>query len=108
MNLLERDRELAALQDLLDESAGQGRIALVSGEAGIGKTALVERFVADVPPGVRTFWGACEALFTPRPLGPLYDIVQQAQTSLRAALESDASRGTLFAAVLAWAQSRSG
>ena len=49
---------------------------------------------------MRTFWGACEALFTPRPLGPLYDIVQQAQTPLRAALESDASRATLFAAVL--------
>src|SRR5436305_2601917 len=60
MNLLERDRELAALHDLLDEGAGHGRIALVSGEAGIGKTALIERFVADVPPGVRTLWGSCE------------------------------------------------
>jgi DNA-binding CsgD family transcriptional regulator len=104
VTLLERDHELATLHALLDEivlgPSGQGRIALVSGEAGIGKTALVERFVANVPPGVRTYWGACEALFTPRPLGPLYDIVQQAQTPLRAALESDASRATLFAAVL--------
>ena len=104
VTLLERDHELATLHALLDEivsgPSGQGRIALVSGEAGIGKTALVERFVADVPPDVRTFWGACEALFTPRPLGPLYDIVQQAQTPLRVALESNASRATLFAAVL--------
>jgi DNA-binding NarL/FixJ family response regulator len=103
VNLLERDRELAALDALLDEiTAGQGRIALISGEAGIGKTALVERFLARArrQPSVRFLWGACEALFTPRPLGPLYDIASQAQTPLRALLKGDVTRAILFAAVL--------
>ena len=104
-NLLERERELAALDALLGEiAAGQGRIALVTGEAGIGKTALVERFLAQAReqrhPPARILWGACEALFTPRPLGPLYDIAQQAPTPLRALLEGDANRSTLFSAVL--------
>jgi DNA-binding CsgD family transcriptional regulator len=101
VNLLERDHELAALHTVLAEAtAGQGRIALISGEAGIGKTALVERFVADAPSGTRTLWGACEALFTPRPLGPLYDIAQQTTSPLRTLLDGETNRALLFAAVL--------
>jgi DNA-binding CsgD family transcriptional regulator len=103
-DLLERDRELLALDTLLGEvMTGQGRIALISGEAGIGKTALVERFVTlarERRPALRLLWGACEALFAPRPLGPLYDIAQQTQGTLRALLESEANRTTLFGAVL--------
>ncbi|HEV8191274.1 MAG TPA: ATP-binding protein [Ktedonobacterales bacterium] len=53
--LLERGRELAALDTLLGEIRdSQGRIALVSGEAGIGKTALIERFLVLSPAGVRS------------------------------------------------------
>ena len=40
--LLERDRELATLTALIDEAAaGQARVALVEGPAGIGKTRLM-------------------------------------------------------------------
>jgi DNA-binding CsgD family transcriptional regulator/tetratricopeptide (TPR) repeat protein len=100
-DLLERDEYLLALNESLRQiTEGSGRIALVSGDAGIGKTSLVERFAERLPTDVRALWGACEALFTPRPLGPLYDIAQQAQTPLRAALEATANRATLFAAVL--------
>jgi DNA-binding CsgD family transcriptional regulator len=100
-NLLERDQFLFALDELLHQvAAGRGRIALISGEAGIGKTSLVECFLERSQPATRTLWGTCEALFTPRPLGPLYDIAQQTQTPLRALLDGEANRATLFAAVL--------
>lgn len=100
-DLVERDEFLCVLDESLRQvTEGHGRAVLVSGEAGIGKTSLVERFVERRPTAVRTLWGACEALFTPRPLGPLYDIAQQAQTPLRVALESNTDRATLFAAVL--------
>lgn len=52
-----------------------GRFVLVSGEAGIGKTALLERFCAEVKRGL-VISGACDGLFTPRPLGPLLDVAQ--------------------------------
>ena len=40
--LLERDRELAALEQLVgDARAGQGRVALIEGPAGIGKSRLL-------------------------------------------------------------------
>jgi DNA-binding CsgD family transcriptional regulator len=101
MELLERDQFVLALDELLCEAAaGHGRSVLVSGEAGIGKTALVERFVERRQIPARTLWGACEALFTPRPLGPLYDIAVQTQTRLRDLLDGEVARATLFAAVL--------
>jgi len=47
MEILEREPALSRLEDLLGEaSRGLGRIGLVHGEAGIGKTALVESFLA--------------------------------------------------------------
>ncbi len=104
-DLLERERELASLAALLDETtAGRGRVAVIHGEAGIGKTSLVERLLTRTQgrrqPAIRSIWAACEALFTPRPLGPLYDIAQQTAPSLRALLDGEANRAALFAALL--------
>src|SRR5215471_3000572 len=104
-DLLERGAFSTQLDTLLQQTAdGTARTVLVSGEAGIGKTALVERFVERAQQRqqatTRVLWGACEALFTPRPLGPLYDIAQQTQGPLRALLDSETNRATLFAAVL--------
>lgn len=101
LHLLERDQEVATLVALVDECVGgQGRVAVISGEAGIGKTALVEHVIAHVPAGVRVLWGACEALFAPRPLGPVFDIADHLPPTIRAALDGDAHRATLFATVL--------
>ncbi len=76
--LLERADELAALDDLLHgvRSGGQGRMVLVVGEAGAGKTALLHAFCENQPAKVRILWGACEPLHTPHPLGPLLDLAE--------------------------------
>jgi predicted ATPase len=55
-------------------SSGQGRIALVAGEAGIGKTALLRQFTAAAAGSARVLWARCEPLFTPRPLGPVLEL----------------------------------
>ena len=75
--LLERGSALAALAGLLEDvsATGHGRLVLVRGEAGVGKTALVRRFPADAEP-VRVLRGTCDPLYTPRPLGPFLDIAQ--------------------------------
>jgi DNA-binding CsgD family transcriptional regulator/tetratricopeptide (TPR) repeat protein len=108
-DLFERDQELAALGAMLDAILGErgtsrGHIAVISGEAGIGKTTLVERFLARTRdrrrPSARTLWASCEALFTPRPLGPLYDIAQQTASPLRVLLDGDVGHAALFAAFL--------
>jgi predicted ATPase len=101
MDLLERDHCFDQLSALLrTATTGNGRTVLISGEAGIGKTALVEQFVSQHASAARRLWGACEALFTPRPLGPLYDIATQAGGSLSTLMGRDAERPALFSAFL--------
>ena len=72
--LLERQDQSARLRVALDEAvAGAGRLVLLTGEAGVGKTALVEH-LGHCDGDVRVWTGSCERLFTARPLGPLADI----------------------------------
>ena len=57
----------------------EGCLVLISGEAGIGKSALVRHFCDAQRERARVLWGACDALRTPRPLSPLIDIAAMAQ-----------------------------
>jgi AAA ATPase domain len=77
-------------------SGGAGRLVLLGGEAGIGKTTLVRTFCerASAP---RVLWGACDALRTPRPLGPLLDVAGQAGGELAAVADEGTSPSALIA-----------
>jgi predicted ATPase len=103
MELLERASQLQALNSALSRvkaREGQGCVALVYGEAGIGKTSLVEHFINEHKTKWRILQGACDLLFTPRPLGPLHDIALQIQGSLPALLDSESNRTAIFSACL--------
>jgi hypothetical protein len=72
--LLERDEELRQLAALARRlGRDPGRVVLMRGEAGVGKTAVISELVAGVEPSVRVLQGWCDPLATPRPLGPLID-----------------------------------
>ena len=78
MELIERDGFLNVLQTQFNNiTEGKGHCILISGEAGIGKTALVKAFLKRQADNCLIYKGACDALFTPRPLAPLYDILWQ-------------------------------
>src|SRR5216683_2288200 len=97
MDILERDHCFDQLSEFLRlVTTGNGHTVLISGEAGIGKTALVEQFVSQHASEVRRLWGACEALFTPRPLGPLYDIAAQTHGSLSRLITRDTEHPATF------------
>ncbi|MEZ0580704.1 AAA family ATPase [Nocardioides sp. MH1] len=98
MELLERDAHLVALDEYVDSAAtGRGRLVLLAGDAGIGKTSLVDAF-RERHPDVSWLWGACDASFTPRPLGPLFEIAADAGGELADLAGVGAERNQLFAA----------
>jgi DNA-binding CsgD family transcriptional regulator len=98
--LLERSAHRAALTEALGRArSGQGVFVLLGGEAGVGKTAVLRSFTAALE---GTLWGACDPLFTPRPLGPFLDIA--AGTGLR--FESGTKPHQVASTIMreAWAQ----
>lgn len=86
MELLERDTELAMLEAALETAASDhGRLVLVRGEAGIGKTSLVREFLTRVGDEADVLLGTCDDLLTSRPLGPIHDMARE-ESSLAEAL----------------------
>ena len=100
MQLLEREPSLASLAGYAREARhGDGRLVLVAGEAGVGKSALIEQLQGDLA-DARWSWGTCDGLFTPRPLGPLFDLAAQLGGELEELCRAGAGREDLFRALL--------
>jgi DNA-binding CsgD family transcriptional regulator len=97
MELIERADFLSLLQTKFDAVAeGEGHAVFLAGEAGLGKTALVKAFCKKQDCTV--YLGACDALFTPRPLAPLYDILWQVNPDLWPGSQNIEERTGMFAA----------
>lgn len=101
MELLEREDVLGTLQTLRQRaSAGNGTLLFIEGEAGIGKTSLLQTFCRrqkDAP----SYWGGCDPLEPPRPLAPLYEIAARLNSELQRALSAAAERMHVYRAFLA-------
>src|SRR6266545_1949577 len=95
MQLVEREELLTGLGACLRQAQTTGRLALVGGEAGVGKTSLARLFVETCPDSFRVLWGACDPLSTPRPLAPFQDMAPFA-----ALLEGRRGRHGLLTALL--------
>ena len=99
--LLERGGHLEGLEaSLADALDGRGRLVLVTGEAGIGKTALVREFCDRQRPQRRVLWGACDGLRTPRPFAPFVDIAATVRGGLAATVARGERPARCFAALI--------
>jgi len=76
--LVGRERELASLEAILVEVVTKGgRVALVGGDAGIGKSRLLDAFLSRArASGARTLAGHCSEAEDRRPFGPFIDLLR--------------------------------
>jgi predicted ATPase len=101
--LVERDEALATLRSSLDEAAtATGRIVLIRGEAGIGKTALLKAFVEDCSSDVEVLWGFCDGVSTPQPYGPFVDMADALGAEFGHLVDGNAARGEVGRWLLKW------
>src|SRR5918997_2117213 len=105
-----RDRELGALRAaLVDAVAGRGRLVLLSGAAGVGKTALAAVLCREAAgAGVPALVGHCYDGGETPPYGPWAEVAEQARALPLPAdappwprLDGATSQGALFAQVRA-------
>jgi DNA-binding CsgD family transcriptional regulator/tetratricopeptide (TPR) repeat protein len=89
--LLERE---TLLEHLAAAHAAGGRLILLGGDAGAGKTALVRRFLADTE--ARALVGGCDHLATAEPLGPFADIPGDCPRDVAKALLDELADGSIF------------
>lgn len=80
VRIVGRDRELSLLRDVATSTlAGHGRLVIVSGEAGIGKSTLLGEIARDAAErGALTLSGACYDLTTTPPYGPWIELLDDA------------------------------
>lgn len=101
MELLEREAAFSILRELLSEAAaGTGRLLFLAGEAGVGKTVLLEQFLKAESDTARLLSGACDGLATPRPLAPLLDMAPALGPEFAELLQAEGRRNLVFASFL--------
>jgi DNA-binding CsgD family transcriptional regulator/tetratricopeptide (TPR) repeat protein len=100
--LLERTDQLSALGDALDAvtARGSGSVVFVGGEAGAGKTVLLQAFCDERRSSARILWGACEGLLTPGPLGPFFDVAEVTRGELEDLVSREARPHQVTAALV--------
>ncbi|MFT6991180.1 MAG: DNA-binding CsgD family transcriptional regulator/tetratricopeptide (TPR) repeat protein [Paraglaciecola sp.] len=93
---LEREAAIRKITDGISKIAQSGKILLLSGEAGIGKTTLLEHVRMHADTSIDIHWSGCDPLFTPRPYAPIYDFAQVISPDLLTHLEKGAIPNMIF------------
>src|SRR5436190_126317 len=98
--ILERDAELSVLAHAVRGAADRhGSVVLVMGEAGIGKSSLVEALRFHLPAKGRMLVGYCDDLATPRTLGPFRDLAGSVGTEFSRAVADGSDRDRVLTAL---------
>ncbi len=101
--LLERDATLARLdQALAAARAGTGGCVVITGEAGMGKTRVLDAWRDGTAGAVQWLRSACDALHTPRPLGPLVDLADVFPPALARTVHAATTYNGLFPDLMGW------
>jgi DNA-binding CsgD family transcriptional regulator/tetratricopeptide (TPR) repeat protein len=98
--LIEREAHLEALRKAIAESSASGCVVLVSGEAGFGKTSLLDAAFESLDHQFRVLATACEPIGIPAAFAPLYDLLHELPDDVRHDIRSGAGRPAVNAGLL--------
>lgn len=98
--LVERTEIVRWLTARLAGARLRGSVVFLEGESGVGKTSVVRALADARPADVKLLWGACDALATPRPLGPLHDMAMAGADEVRGVQEGGGPSHAQFTALL--------
>lgn len=97
--LVEREQQLGALEGAFLEPSS-GVVVLVSGEAGFGKTSLLEVFTRKLDHRYRVLAAACEPVGVPTGFAPLFELLDDLPDELAADIRTGSGRAAVYAGVL--------
>jgi class 3 adenylate cyclase/tetratricopeptide (TPR) repeat protein len=99
--LVERDAERASLRRLVDDArTGHGRLAVVAGEPGVGKSRLVAEIGEEAQArGMRVFTGHCVEMSGAPPYLPYVEMIEQAISAPRSPLALRVALGDVAAEI---------
>lgn len=99
-SLVERERQLRTLGGIISESSDSGRVVLVSGEAGHGKTSLLDAVRVDLDHRYTVLAAACEPVGVPAAFAPLFELLDDLPEQVSNDVRSKADRPAVYAGML--------
>jgi len=91
MLLMEREDVITQFKQGAAAVARSGKVILLNGEAGIGKTSILEHIRIELKNEYTFLWSGCDPLLTPQPYAPFKDIAEQLSPTLLPLFESGSS-----------------
>jgi DNA-binding CsgD family transcriptional regulator len=99
VSLVERERQLGALDEAFAEPSS-GAAVLIAGEAGFGKTSLLEVFLRGLDHRYRIMSAACEPVGIPTGFAPLFELLDDFPDELASDIRTGVGRATVYAEML--------
>lgn len=99
VSLVEREQQLGALEEAFAEPSS-GAVVLISGEAGFGKTSLLDVFLDTVDHRYRVLGAACEPVDIPTGFAPLFELIDEIPDDVAADVRRGAGRASVYSGML--------
>ena len=99
--LVERSEQLDRMWEAVARSSTQGELLLISGEAGHGKTSLIEAFVSGLDHRYTVLAASCDPVAVPTPFAALFEIIDDLPPDLAEGIRQGERRQEIFGGMLA-------
>lgn len=98
--LVEREQQLRTLKEVFAEPSQSGSVVLVSGEAGYGKTSLINTALSQLDHRHTILRMTCEPIGIPAAFSPLFDVVGDLPVDLQSDVRSGDGRMPVYSGML--------